>query len=276
MKFHNVEELCANKLAEMIEMIPSVKISCFTVAALYRLLIPQLLLAEEKIIYLDSDVIVNLDIRELWQVELGEKIWGVVTEVSNDVVPKSVPMCADGLVDGDDYFNSGILLISLPTFREEWDLITKGILFVENNHQYRYMDQDILNYCFSTRTVKLPRKFNRSVGHERKIKDVILAGKIHHFYASALSFELRDPFNRLWMEYFMKTPFFDADSIDRLYTGVQQQLHVGLKNFMIQISAMMSGKIREFFIAPPDVNALKKFFRYVTTKRLLPPKINRR
>ena len=42
-EFYNVEELCADKIAEMIELIPSVKTSRFSIATFYRLLIPQVL-----------------------------------------------------------------------------------------------------------------------------------------------------------------------------------------------------------------------------------------
>ena len=260
-KFYNVEKLCADKINEIVKTMPSVKTSIFTVAALYRLLIPQLLSsAVDKCIYLDSDVIVNLDIKELWQIELDDKLLAVVTEASNDVVPKSLPLCADGLVAGEDYFNSGVLVMNLPAFNKEWNSIMRGIMFIENNRKYRYPDQDMLNYCFSTRTVKLSRKFNRSVGHERSIKDINLAGKIHHFYGCALSLKLNDPFNRLWMDYFMKTPWFDAQTISKLYTGVQQQLNIVFKQKMINLTALMSGKTRGFFVAPPNVEVLKKFF----------------
>ena len=70
---------------------------------------------------------------------------------------------------------------------------------------------------------------------------------------------MSDPFNRLWMSYFVKTPWFNGETIGKLYSAVQQ-MHVGLKNSMIQISAAMSGKTRAFFTVPANVDALKKIF----------------
>ena len=56
--------------------------SRFTVGALYRLFVPQVLPnTVNKIIYLDSDLIVNLDIKELWQIELDDKILAAVPEI---------------------------------------------------------------------------------------------------------------------------------------------------------------------------------------------------
>lgn len=47
-------------------------INVWTQACMYRLLLPALI-PVDKIIYLDCDVLVNMDITELWQVELNDK-----------------------------------------------------------------------------------------------------------------------------------------------------------------------------------------------------------
>ncbi|MBR6887897.1 MAG: hypothetical protein IKN16_05570 [Selenomonadaceae bacterium] len=79
-KFYDVEKLCADKIREMIAL--SSENSRFTVGALYRLFVPQVLPnTVNKIIYLDSDLIVNLDIKELWQIELDDKILAAVPEI---------------------------------------------------------------------------------------------------------------------------------------------------------------------------------------------------
>ena len=79
---------------------------------------------------------------------------------------------------------------------------------------------------------------------------------------------MRDPFNRLWMKYFMKTPWFDEETIGRLYAGFQQ-IHVGFKQSMVNFSATMSGKTRGFFAAPNDVEALKKLFAIRTDEQII-------
>ena len=70
---------------------------------------------------------------------------------------------------------------------------------------------------------------------------------------------MRDPFNRLWMKYFVKTPWFNEETIGRLYEGFQQ-VHVGLKQSMVNLSAIMSGKTRGFFTMLNDIDELKRFF----------------
>lgn len=261
-KFYNVEELCADKIKKIIELIPAAKSAYSSIATFYRFFIPQLLKPNiDKVIYLDSDLVVNLDVKEFWQIELGDKILGVVPEIFNrNDVQKAFPLVSDGLISPENYFNAGVLLMNLEALRSEKDAIINAIKFTSQNSRYqKFMDQDILNCCFSTRTVKLPNKFNRFTIYARKDRELTLGKKIYHFAGSGLKLDMSDPFNRLWMNYFIRTPWFDVDTIGRLYAGMQQ-LHVGLKQSMANVSAMMSGKTRAFFVPPQSVDAIKKIF----------------
>ena len=257
-EFHNVEELCADRIAEIRKSFPTADKTSFTIAAFYRFFIPELLPADvEKAIYLDSDIIVNLDITELWQIELDDKPLGVITEISNGYDSGLYfALCRDGIVKVDDYFNSGVLLINLKIFRSKEKEIIDALKFIGERHGY--YDQDTLNYCFATQALKLPTKFNRFVWSARMEKNARAERKIYH-YTYKVEMNMHDPFYRLWMRHFMKTPWFNEETIGRLYAGVQN-LHVGLKQSMVNLSAAMSGKTRGFFILPNDVGWLKNFF----------------
>ena len=151
-KFYNLEELCADKINEIIRLIPSVINSYVSIATFYRLLIPQLFSTDiDKCIYLDSDIIVNLDIAELWRIELGDKVLGVIPEILNrNDVHRAFALCRDGLVKDDDYFNAGVLLMNLNAFRNEKKILTTWAKLLEKNLAYgNYLDQDALNCCFS-------------------------------------------------------------------------------------------------------------------------------
>ena len=149
--------------------------------------------------------------------------------------------------------------MNLNDLRGEAETIRAGIKFRGDNPQYKYFDQDILNYCFSARTLKLPVKFNRFVGHARKEDEPIAYGKIYHYTGRNPRLDMNDPFNRLWMKYFARTPWFDAETIGQLYAGVRQ-VHNELKQAMITVSAMISGKSRAFFAMPEDIDGLKEIF----------------
>ena len=88
----------------------------FSIASTFRLLLSKLISpAVEKIIYLDADTIVNLDIRELWRVELEDKPLAAIP----DALPQTVPLCQDGFVKFENYFNSGVLLMNLEKWRTD-------------------------------------------------------------------------------------------------------------------------------------------------------------
>ena len=259
-KFYNVDELCANKINHIKKCL--LKNSFYNIGATYRLLVSEILPNElEKIIYLDSDIIVNLDINELWQFELDDKILAVIPEILNrGELERDFALCREGLVKNEDYFNSGVLPMNLTILRNEENIVFNWLEILEKNPQYaRFADQDTLNYYFSTRTLKLPVKFNRFVISSRREHETRIEKMIYHFATSAFSLDMHDPFNRLWMKYFMKTPWFDEDSIGRLYEGVEQ-MHGGLKSSMLNLSAMMSGKTCAFFVTPQDVDMIKKSF----------------
>lgn len=262
--FYNVKELCAEKIAKLVELIPAVKTSTVTVGAFYRLLIPQLLPNDiDKCIYLDSDMVINLDISELWRIEPGDSPLAAVPEaVASSVAFKTYAydkfLIKDKFVRYEDYFNSGLLLMNLNYFRNAEEIIMSGVKWRGEHIKCNAFDQDVLNYLFSKSYLKLPGKFDQFIRSERlkneecfKIRRVI-----YHCTSDTLQLNSNDLFNRLWMKYFIKTPWFDEESIGRIYAGFQQ-LHIRFKNSMINLSAAMSGKTRVFFI-------LKDYLNFVT------------
>lgn len=268
-EFHNVEKLFAEKIAATL----SEKFqTLYSAAAMYRFLIPQVLpKVVDKVIYLDSDIIVNTDILELWRIRLlGKPIAAVPVSFQNADVQKGVKrarkmfrMCEDGGVKPEDYFNSGVLLMNLNIFRDEEATLTDAIKSIAVYPEYEFLDQDVLNYCFAARALRLPVKFNRAVRYERLEGKGKVGRKIYHYagqnYAWSFNLDMRDPYNRLWMDYFIKSPWFDATTIGRLYESVQR-LHIRLKKAMITTSTIMSGKTRVFFIMPENLEATKEVF----------------
>ena len=154
-KFYNVEELCADKIAEFKKLLPFARDSTRTVAMFFRFLITDLIRENKKIIYLDSDIIVNMDINELWRVELGDKILAVVPEMRSYVSTNPLHyLCRENFVRAEDFFNSGVLVMNLEKLRLEEETLKRGIKFRTQHTECDGNDQSILNYCFSTKTLK--------------------------------------------------------------------------------------------------------------------------
>ena len=273
-KFYNVEKLCADKIRYLLGFMPNIPNLPQSVATCYRFLIPQIFADLNKIIYLDSDIIINLDINELWQVELGDKVLAVVPEVQSYVPTNPLHyICREGLVKAEDFFNAGILFMNLERLRREEKILTAGLQFNKEHPECDGNDQSILNYCFATQTVKLPQKFNVLIEYARMNNDFATADRICHYISSShgkgYGLDTADAYNQLWLKYFVKTPWFDADSIGRLYAGVQR-LNFGFTSSLIGLSAMLSGKNRAFFATPKDIDGLKKLFAIRDDEEIIP------
>ena len=272
-KFYNVAELCADKIFKLTELIPVSKTVPITVAALYRLLIPTILSPEiEKAIYLDSDIVVNLDIKKLWQIELNDAPFAAVPEILNNVdLQKIAPLYSEGHVSKEDHLNSGVLLMNLNFFRGEEEAVMRGAKFVGARPHLRCLDQDILNCLYSKKYLKLPVQFNSFVLESRRRAEKP-AQKIYHFAGGRFELNMQDPLSRLWMEYFIKSPWFDADSIGRLYKSFRQE-QIELKKSLEHIAAVVIGdKLRSFILfeeIAEDVDVIVKAFSLKPDEEIL-------
>ncbi len=273
-KFYNVEELCADKIAEIRELFPQADKTRFTIGMFYRFFIPNVLPQSiDKAIYLDGDIIVNLDINELWQFELKDSPLAVVTIFSQKGSCYST-MCIDGIIDEKDYFNSGVLMMNLKFLRNEENYILNGINFLRKNPKHASLpDQEILNYYFAKNALKLPMKFNRLVKWARRFNPHQVEKMIYHFNAhdsvKGLGTDMSDLFNRLWMSYFIRTPWFDADSIGRLCESYRE-VRNNLMEARLKFYRRMRGKTRAFFVEPERIDTIKKIFTISNDEPIIP------
>lgn len=274
-KFYNVEKICADKISNMVALVPDVQKSRVSVGAFYRLLIPNVLPENiDRCIYFDSDIIVNLDISDLWRVDLDDKPLAAVPEdkiYHFDYEQRAAKkyLLRTKLVSYKDYFNSGVIIINLNFWRQNEQLILSGVKWRGDHPQCACFDQDIFNYLFSKNYVRLSENFDLFVDVERRTDEKHLIRRaIYHYIYTTLRLE-DDPYNRLWMDYFIRTPWFDAETIGKIFSATQQ-LHVDLKNSMAQISAIVSGKTRAFFAAPADIDSVRKIFAVRPDEEIIP------
>lgn len=136
-KFYNVRELLVDVWEEAERILPkAISDSRFTEATLYRLLAPQILSNIERLIYLDADTVVNIDIIKLWQERIGPSGLAAVREA--DVIKhfelkrldspfqQTVEDMSAGGVNIDNCFNAGVLLMNLHILRKRGNLLLDG------------------------------------------------------------------------------------------------------------------------------------------------------
>lgn len=125
-----------------------------SVANYFRLLIGGFIPANvDKVIYLDSDLIVRRDLTELWSIDLGKSAIGACID------PTAAHASQIGL-DEADYFNSGVLLIDMQAWRDQ--KIGEQCLSIAraNRQKLDYWDQDALNIYFFGKWKRLPIIWN--------------------------------------------------------------------------------------------------------------------
>ena len=135
------------------------KLNVYTPFAFLRLFADKIKNLPDKIIYLDTDIMVNGNIKELFDTDISDYELGVVNDRYGCVF-----ICPK-------YFNSGMLLMNIKKIKES------GLLEKVRNRCFKkkmaFPDQSALNkYC--KKRLYLPRKFNE----QGKLKSNTI---VHHF-----------------------------------------------------------------------------------------------
>ena len=279
-KFYNVEDaekFCASKIEEMSNLFPKINKNALNKNLFYKFFVPQVLPANiDKAIFFDGKIVVNMDVSRLC-LELGDKMLGLfpVTDTTSNVQNNKT---ADGSAKPDDYFNSTVMLMNLNVLRTQKEYFNSSLLLINlklsrnqsqpvktgvNEQKYfELLEQTVWNQCFAQQVVKLSEQLNKFVGWARRDKEPV-AKNIYNYAANALQLDTTEPFNRLWLDYFAKTPWFTLETIGRLYNGFRQsyaQINDTMKLSVRNISAIMSGKTRVFFTLSNNVEMIKKNF----------------
>ncbi|MDR1020686.1 MAG: hypothetical protein LBL73_08005 [Synergistaceae bacterium] len=179
-----------------------------SVGALFRLLIPDVL-ALDKVIYLDSDIVVNMDIRQLWDIPLGENsVAGALDR--GDLMPygRFSSVALEFSLFGCDrrtYINAGVLLLNITRIRERYDLIPQSMeWYGRHAHRGRHVDQDLINSCFRGDIKVIESKFNNCHHHDGDVSDAILHAVGPRKPWNGPKFKALD---RLYWKTFLKTPW---------------------------------------------------------------------
>ncbi|GHS94421.1 hypothetical protein AGMMS50276_07040 [Synergistales bacterium] len=155
-EFHDVSPFVARLSEEALQQARG----GHSLGALFRLLAPSVL-SVDKIIYLDSDVVVNLDIRELWEVSIANHSLAGVLDIpsrrfSASAFGKKLMGC-----DPKNYINSGVLVMNLSRIREKHDLFRESAQWYRRCRPYSSLvDQNFLNACFREDITFLEARFN--------------------------------------------------------------------------------------------------------------------
>lgn len=193
-----------------------IKVSDFLkISTYYRLFIEQMTDAD-KVLYLDSDLIVLGDITHLYEVDLTDHY---VLAVKNPGFKRHKSL---HMKESSDYFNTGVLVINLDMWRKN-NVFERVVKFVrENPKAILYMDQCGLNSIIDGQWKKLSPRYNMQSAFYGEKKDQFLEDYDREDMQDALknpvimhftgifkpwNFGTKHPYRKVYWYYRNQTPF---------------------------------------------------------------------
>lgn len=163
------------------------------IVTFFRLFIGEILPNNiERVLYLDSDMIIRKNLDELYRTNLENKAVGAVIDTFNYNIDMYNNLHYKPSLG---YFNAGMLLINLKYWREH-DVLKRCLEFIKNYpERMKYLDQDVLNYVLCAEKVFVPLTYNAQTSFflkrppvswelESELKDLIKDPCILHYVGS--------------------------------------------------------------------------------------------
>ena len=168
------------------------------VSASYRLRL-QTFVNEDKILYLDSDIVAMKDIRELYEIDVSDYYLGAVEDKCSNMMKQRVNLKEDEI-----FFNSGMQLINLEMFRKD-NIEEKFMQKLRESDIYT--DQDVMNDICRGKILSLPLKYNlmesESIYGNRteEYKEALEQPVLYHYYAKPWTSSHRVGKFKIWYDY---------------------------------------------------------------------------
>ena len=134
----------------------------FSIETYYRFLADELLpKSVERVLWLDSDMVVRKSLKEFYYQDFDGKLLAVCKSINKE--PQSL-LKKMGLPEDTVYFNAGTILFNLSKIREEIK-IKDYFDYIENNwDKITWLDQDVLNALYSGKTkINDYNKYNKQL-----------------------------------------------------------------------------------------------------------------
>ena len=192
-------------------------------AIYYRLFLPELLPEHEKLIYLDVDLLLLGNIKDLFSIDLQDVLLGGVLDLSL-FRKKFITYVKKIKQPIYPYINSGVLLMNLKKMRE-YNIVKKYIKILQHQPDLHYPDQDIINIVCQGNIKLLNivwnysnfpfREFSSCKGNLtlRNLKKDYLAARSHikilHYHIKPWRFPDAG-FSDIWWSYVDRLPCADA------------------------------------------------------------------
>jgi lipopolysaccharide biosynthesis glycosyltransferase len=185
-----------------------------------KILFPTRLKKINKMLILDSDLIVEGDIKELFEIPLEGKVLGTVPD--GYVFLQKTNKKNLGIPEDKEYFNTGVMLVDCEIWRKK-GVLKKFLKFISENHEkIRVQEQDGLNGILQNQWKELPYEWNvihlffyhssdlkKKLGKER-LNEIIKNPKIIHYTVKPWLYDKVHPLAHRYWNYLRQTPWKDS------------------------------------------------------------------
>lgn len=157
-----------------------------------------------RVIQMDVDLMVHLDIATLWELDLKGNLLGAC----KDTGPARKVICEKGLIPYEEYVNVGVVLWDVEAVRKQQiDFYRESNAFFRRVPDVRLPDEEAVNVIFHGKILPMDLKYNYMAvwtrnRHER------LGEKIYHYGGDVPRANGHFMVDRLFASYLRKTPWW--------------------------------------------------------------------
>ena len=221
LNFVDMKQFVSNKTLD--EFMPGGNSAYRNPEVYYRLFIPTVFHEYDKVLYLDSDLIVCDDLTELYNTDIKDFYACAVHEpkyffrsvlVLNNKRIKIEDYLVNKLnITDKSYFNSGVMLLNLDEMRKN-NIQEKSLAFLSEKYPFAFCDQCVLNSILHGKVKFLDKKYNIfysifPTNNKPSVLHYTGAQKPWNYYKKNEGFEL-------YWKYFKLTPFYNEEQ-ENLY-----------------------------------------------------------
>lgn len=199
-----------------------------SIAAYWRILIPALIDENiEKVLFLDSDMVIRKSVAPLWNIDVNQYTHAAVENPRTSADYKSKL----GISENSSYFNSGVLLINLKMWRE-LEVLQKAIRFINQYpEKIHYWDQDALNVVLENRWLRIESCWNAHTAFFKELTPDELGVSLDEYQKTRQNpaiihftgggsckpwhYKCSHPFKQSYYQYLRQTPWHDARPVGK-------------------------------------------------------------
>ena len=257
LRFYNVDSLFAG-----VDL--PISYACFAKQCYYRLALGKLFIHYDKAIFTDIDIVVNEDINNLFNINIGdypiaaceEILWTKENRKGKIQLGKDIDQYVTQEVKcSDKYYNTGVIIVNISKFNEIASF--EKLLSIALDNKFINQEQCCLNQVFDGKFYTLPYIYNfeiyegiynqNNISYKEYMKYIDKAVIYHHLTIKKAWFLPGIPKANIWWNYAKSTPFYEEIIYKMIYFWVSK-----FNDYHNEVPALRNEFIKIHF---PNINS---------------------